>query len=125
MVRIGRAEFEKLVEQAIDSLPPRFLRHMENVEVVVEEEPTDNELRSAGLEPGATLFGLYQGIPQTRRDTWYGNVLPDRIIIYQRPIQVRARGRREVRKEIRITLMHEIGHYFGLGEDEISEAGYQ
>jgi predicted Zn-dependent protease with MMP-like domain len=125
MVRIGRTEFEKLVEQAIDSLPPRFLRHVENVEVVVEDEPTDDELRSAGLEPGATLLGLYQGVPQTRRDTWYGNVLPDRIIIYQRPIQASARDRREIRKEIRVTLMHEIGHYFGLREDELSEAGYE
>jgi predicted Zn-dependent protease with MMP-like domain len=125
MTRIGRAEFEKLVEQAIDSLPPRFLRHMENVEVVVEDEPTDDELRSAGMEPGEELFGLYQGVPQTKRDSWYGNVLPDRIIIYQRPIQAGARDRREIRQEIRVTLMHEIGHYFGLGEDEISEAGYE
>jgi predicted Zn-dependent protease with MMP-like domain len=125
MTRIGRVEFEKLVEQAIDSLPPRFLRHMENVEVVVEDEPTDDELRSAGVEPGEVLFGLYQGVPQTRRDTWYGNVLPDRIIIYQRPIQAGAKDRQEIRKEIRLTLMHEIGHYFGLGEDEISSAGYE
>jgi len=125
MTSIGRAEFEKLVEQAIDSLPPRFLRHMDNIEVVVEDEPTDEEIRSAGMEPGDVLFGLYQGVPQTKRNTWYGNVLPDRIIIYQRPIQAGSRDRREIRKEIRITLMHEIGHYFGLGEEEISEAGYE
>jgi predicted Zn-dependent protease with MMP-like domain len=125
MTRIGRAEFEKLVEQAIDSLPPRFLRHLENIEVVVEDDPTDDELRSADMEPGDVLFGLYQGVPQTKRNTWYGNVLPDRIIIYQRPIEAGARDRQEIRKEIRITLMHEIGHYFGLGEDEISEAGYE
>ncbi len=125
MVHMRRAEFERLVEQAIDSLPPRFLRHLENVEVVVEDTPTLDELRSVGIDPGGTLLGLYQGVPQSRRDTWYGNVLPDRIVIYQRPIEAMARDGREVRRQIRLTLMHEIGHYFGLREDELNDAGYE
>lgn len=125
MPRLSRAEFEKLVAQAVGSLPPRFLERLENVEVVVEGEPTREDLEHAEIEPGRTLFGLYQGVPQTQRGTWYGSVLPDRIVIYQRPIEAMAHDRREIRKEIRITLMHEIGHHFGLGEDELSEAGYE
>lgn len=125
MPRLSRAEFEKLVTQAVESLPPRFLERLENVEVMVESAPTREDLEDAGIEPGRTLFGLYQGVPQTQRGTWYGSVLPDRIVIYQRPIEAIARDRREIRKEIRITLMHEIGHHFGLGEDELSDAGYE
>jgi predicted Zn-dependent protease with MMP-like domain len=125
MPRLSRAEFEKLVAQAVDSLPPNFLAKLENVEVVVEREPTEEDLEQAGVEPGGTLLGLYQGVPQTERGTWYGNMLPDRIIIYQRPLEAVARDRREIRKEIRITLMHELGHHFGLGEDELSKAGYE
>ncbi len=125
MARLSRAEFEKLVAQAVEALPPRFLSRLENVEVVIENEPTREDLDSAGVEPGGTLLGLYQGIPQTERGTWYGNLLPDRIVVYQRPIEAVARNRRDIRKEIRITLMHEIGHHFGLGEDELSEAGYE
>ena len=125
MPRLSRAEFEKLVAQAVESLPPRFLERLENVEVVVEGEPTREDLEHAEIEPGRTLFGLYQGVPQTQRGTWYGSVLPDRIVIYQRTIEAVVRTRREIRKEIRITLMHEIGHHFGLGEDELSEAGYE
>lgn len=125
MPRVPRAEFRKLVARAVELLPPRFLARLENVDVVVEDEPTDEDLELAGVEPGGTLLGLYHGIPQSERGSWYGNMLPDRIVIYQRPIEAVARNRREIQKEIRITLMHEIGHHFGLGEDELSEAGYE
>ena len=125
MPRVPRAEFQKLVARAVELLPPRFLARLENVDVVVEDEPTDEDLDLAGVEPGGTLLGLYHGIPQSERGSWYGNMLPDRIVIYQRPIEAVARNRREIQKEIRITLMHEIGHHFGLGEEELSEAGYE
>ncbi len=125
MVRLSRAAFEKLVGQAVESLPPRFLEQLRNVDVVVETEPTEEELRQAGIEPGGTLLGLYQGIPQTQRGTWYGSVLPDRIVIYQRPIESIAGSLLETRRQVRITLMHEIGHHFGLHERELSDAGYE
>jgi len=124
-VRLRRAEFERLVAQAVESLPPTFLTRLENVDVVVEEEPTEEDLELAGIEPGSTLLGLYHGVPQSQRGPWYGNLLPDRIVIYQRPIEAVARDRREIRKEIRITIMHEIGHYFGLAEDDLADAGYE
>ncbi len=125
MPRVPRTEFQKLVARAVELLPPRFLARLENVDVVVEDEPTDEDLELAGVEPGGTLLGLYHGIPQSERGSWYGNMLPDRIVIYRRPIEAIARNRREIQKEIRITLMHEIGHHFGLREDELSEAGYE
>lgn len=124
-MRLSRTEFEKLVGRAVQSLPPKFLERLENVEVVVEDEPTDEDLELAGIEPGGTLLGLYQGVPQSERGSWYGNILPDRIVIYQRPTEEVAGNRREIREEIRITLMHEIGHHFGLDEDALSEAGYE
>ncbi|MGD0266286.1 MAG: metallopeptidase family protein [Candidatus Methylomirabilota bacterium] len=124
-MRLRRAEFERLVAQAVESLPPKFLTRLENVDVVVEEEPTEEDLELAGIEPGGTLLGLYHGVPQSQRGPWYGNLLPDRIVIYQRPIEAVARDRREIRKEIRITVMHEIGHYFGLAEDDLADAGYE
>jgi predicted Zn-dependent protease with MMP-like domain len=123
-MRLRRAEFERLVAQAVESLPPRFLTRLENVDVLVEDEPTEEDLELAGVEPGNTLLGLYHGVPQTQRGSWYGNLLPDRIVIYQRPIEAVARNRREIGKEIRITLMHEIGHHFGLAEDDLADAGY-
>ena len=125
MPRVTRAEFKKLVARAVESLPPRFLARLENVDIVVEDESTDEDLELAGVEPGGTLLGLYHGVPQSERGSWYGNMLPDRIVIYRRPIEAMARNRREIRKEVRITLMHEIGHHFGLREDELSEAGYE
>jgi predicted Zn-dependent protease with MMP-like domain len=123
-MRLGRAEFEKLVAQTAESLPEHFLKRLENVDVVVEDEPTAEDLELAGVERDGTLLGLYHGVPQSQRGPWYGNILPDRIVIYQRPIEAVARDRREIRKEIRITLMHEIGHHFGLAEDDLAEAGY-
>jgi predicted Zn-dependent protease with MMP-like domain len=125
MVRLSRTEFEKVVARAVEGLPPTFLARLQNVEVVIERQPSQDELEQAGIEPGGTLLGLYQGIPQTERGSWYGSVLPDRIVIYQRPIEDLAGTLREIRRQVRITLMHEIGHHFGLDEDELSEAGYE
>lgn len=125
MPRLSRAEFEGLVARAVTSLPRRFLARLENVDVVVEDEPTDEDLELAGVEPGGSLLGLYHGVPQSERGSWYGSTLPDRIVIYQRPIEAVARSRREIQTEVRITLMHEIGHHFGLSEDELSKAGYE
>ncbi len=125
MVRLTREDFEALVSQAVDSLPARFLQHLENVEIVVEDRPTAEDLELAGIPLGGTLLGLYHGIPQNQRGSWYGNVLPDRVVIYQRSIEAIAGTKADVRRQVRITIMHEIGHYFGLQEDELADAGYQ
>jgi predicted Zn-dependent protease with MMP-like domain len=122
---LSRQEFHRLVSQALASLPPPVRQRMENVEIVVQDRPTSEELALAGIEPPGTLFGLYTGTPLTERDTTYGMVLPDKITLYKRSIEEVCRTRREVREEIRVTLMHEIGHHFGLSEDELDNAGYQ
>lgn len=121
---LSRQEFRRLVSEAIASLPPQVAERLQNVEVVVEDRPTREELAVAGVEPQETLFGLYTGTPLTERGSWYGLVLPDKITLYQRSIEEVCRTKREVREQIRTTLMHEIGHHFGLSEDELEEAGY-
>ena len=124
-LRRGRADFEALVAEAIRLLPPRFRSRLENVEVVVEEAPTVEDLRLAGIEPGGTLLGLYRGTPRSERSVWQGGMLPDQIVIYRRPIQSVARDRGALVREIRVTLMHEIGHYFGMDEDDLRDVGYE
>ena len=122
---LSRQEFRRLVSQAIASLPPQVIERLQNVEVVVNDWPTREELTMAGIEPPETLFGLYTGTPLTERGTSYGMVLPDKITLYQRSIEEVCRTKRQVQEQIRTTLMHEIGHYFGLSEDELEEAGYE
>lgn len=118
---VSREVFRLLVEQAIRTLPPRFLERLENVDVVVEDQPSEEDLQAAGVEPPNILLGLYSGVPLAERGSWYGNVLPDRIILYQRPIQALCRDRRELKRQIREVLMHEIGHHFGFTDEELEE----
>lgn len=122
---LSRQEFRRLVSEAIASLPALVLERLENVEIVVEDWPTPETLESVGIDPSETLFGLYTGTPLTERGSWYGMVLPDKITLYQRPIEEVCRTKRQVREQIRTTLMHEIGHFFGLSEDQLEEAGYK
>lgn len=98
---------------------------MENVEVVVEEAPSAEDLQAVGLGPGETLFGLYRGVPRDERSVWQGGMLPDQIVIYRRPLEASARERTELIRQIRITIMHEIGHFFGMDEDELRRLGYE
>lgn len=114
--------FEDLVAEALDLLPDEIAARLENVEVVVEDEPPTEYLRP--LPPGHTLFGLYHGIPLTKRGPSYGNVLPDKISIYRGPIVRRMRSAAAIREQVRRTVIHEIGHYFGMEEDRLHELGW-
>jgi predicted Zn-dependent protease with MMP-like domain len=116
-------EFEDLVADALDSLPKGIHDLMDNVAVVVAHQPTADQLTGAGLRPGDVLFGLYVGIPKTKRGANYGEVLPDKILIFQRPIERACRTRAEIREQVRRTVLHEIGHHFGLDEEELRTAG--
>jgi len=117
MIRINRRAFQELVREAITDLPDEFARAMVNVAVVVEEEPTAEELESLGLDPEQDdLFGLYQGVPLPERGP-DAPVLPDRIAIYRLPILWACDSRAEAVAEVRTTVIHELGHYFGLDED--------
>ena len=118
---MNKTRFTKLVEEALRDIPHRFREAMKNVAVVVEDEPSPELLEEMEMEPGDTLFGLYQGIPLTERDSHYGNTLPDRISIYQKPIEEACDDDEDIRQCVAETVIHEFGHYFGLSEEEIEE----
>lgn len=118
--------FEKLAERAFDRLPEHFKEAIENVGIVVEDYPSDEIVREMGLPSRNSLLGLYQGIPHPFRNTWYGMspVVPDRISIYKKNLEMRHRSDEEIERAIYDVLVHEIGHYFGMSEEEIQKAGY-
>jgi predicted Zn-dependent protease with MMP-like domain len=115
--------FEQLVAEALDDLPELFREQLDNVEVVVEDWPDRETMRWAGVRHPTHLLGLYHGIPQTKRTRNYGLVLPDKISIYQRPIEMHCRTTEEIRETIRHVLRHEIAHHFGLSDERLRELG--
>lgn len=117
-------EFEALVDEAIESLPPYFRDKMNNVSVVVARWPTREELRYAGLGPGETLLGLYDGVPLTERTQGYNLVTPDVITLYQGPIEQEAGNDYEaIRHWVRHVFLHELAHHFGISDDRLRELG--
>lgn len=114
-----RARFERLVAEAVTLIPARFRREMKNLALVIEPEPGAELLEEMEIEPPDSLYGLYQGTPLPERTWGYGNTLPDRITLYQRPIEEDCEDEDEMRVVIGETLIHEVGHYFGLSEAEI------
>jgi predicted Zn-dependent protease with MMP-like domain len=118
---MDRQRFEELVSEALESLPPRFAESLSNIDVEVRDWPTAEELRAAGVPPGRLLLGLYRGVPRTRRSHWYSMALPDRIFIYQRPIERVCRSDDEVRSRVRRTVLHEIAHHFGWSDPALAE----
>ena len=111
-----------LVEEALREIPRRFRKAMRNVALVVEDEPSRELLAELEIEPGGSLFGLYHGTPLPQRSWSYENVLPDRISIYQKPIeQACGDDEDEIRDCVAETVIHEFGHYFGLSEEQIQE----
>lgn len=123
MVRLSLREFERLVLKALDGLPPPIRERMDNVDVVVEEWPSPDDLEEAGLDDRHDLFGLYQGIPLTER-THYDMALPDKITIFQRPIEAACATRADVVKEVRVTVIHEVAHHFGLSDAALDHTEY-
>jgi predicted Zn-dependent protease with MMP-like domain len=112
-----RREFETLVDTALRKLPRAFRDKLANVALVVEDWADDQTLEEMGIEPPDTLYGLYRGVDITRRDSSYGNVLPDTIHIYQGPIEEDCADRAEMAALIRDVVTHEVGHYFGLDDE--------
>ncbi len=120
-----RRRFEALVEEAFDEIPEVFRERMENVQVVIEDEPRPEMLREMGLNPSRdTLFGLYEGVPLRERETGLGMVLPDRITIFYGPLVRAFRTPDAIRNEIGKTIIHEVGHFFGLDDREIEREGF-
>ena len=118
---MNRKHFERLVEEAVATIPRRFRKAIANVAVIVEQEPSPELLDDMGIEPPDTLFGLYQGTPLPERSWAHGNAEPDRVVIFQGPIEDACDDEDEIVATIGETVIHEFGHYFGLSEDEIEE----
>ena len=117
-------DFAVLVEDALATLPPEIQRLMENVAVTVAETPSPAQRRAARLGPGMALYGLYEGIPLTERTTGYGMVTPDRITIFMYPMVHAHRSPAAIEDQVRKTVLHEIGHHFGMGEEKLRRLGY-
>jgi predicted Zn-dependent protease with MMP-like domain len=120
MARISITKFRELVGEALDQLPAEWAERLDNVVVVVEEEPSPEDLAGVGLDPrsGAELLGLYQGVPLDERGVYYSS-LPDRVVIYRGPVLRAARSRQDVVRVIQETVLHELGHHFGLAEEDL------
>lgn len=122
---MNREQFEQLVAEAIESLPPEFLERLENIDVVVEDWPTPEQLASVGIRYRRHLLGLYEGIPLTNRGRRDNMVLPDKITIFQRPIEMAYRSDREIVTGIVETVRHEIAHYFGISDSRLGQLEQQ
>jgi predicted Zn-dependent protease with MMP-like domain len=123
-VKVDRDEFEQLVREALETLPEAFLPYMENLTVDVEEIPTPADCQAVGIANPNRLLGLYHGTPVTKRSVHHSMHLPDRITIYQNNIQRMCRTRREIVRQVSKTVLHEIGHHFGLDENDLDRLGY-
>jgi len=118
---MDRERFEWLVARAVETLPEEFITRLENIDVVVEDYPTQSQLASAGLRRGQSLLGLYEGVPLTKRGAHYGLVPPDKITIFQKPIEARCRYNAEITAEIQRVVKHEIAHHFGIGDARLEQ----
>ncbi|OGZ18895.1 MAG: hypothetical protein A2Z68_01320 [Candidatus Nealsonbacteria bacterium RBG_13_38_11] len=114
-------KFEELVNEGIKAIPERFLKKLENVDIIIEETPTIEQLAKLKIRKGVFLFGLYEGVPQTQR--WgYSQVLPDKITIFKNPIEKASQSEEEIKKIVRDTVWHELAHHFGLDEKNVRSA---
>jgi len=113
-------QFEDLVRQAIDSIDKKFLQRLKNVEIVIEDDPTPQQTEKLRLK-GSLLFGLYEGIPQTKREG-YGQVLPDKITIFKNSIERVYLMPEDIKKAVKDTVWHEIAHHFGMDEHQVRRA---
>jgi len=118
---MNKERFEWLVARAIEALPDEFINRLENVDVVVEDYPTKSQLASVGLRRSQTLLGLYEGVPLTKRSSHYGLVPPDKITIFQKPIEAKCRNNARITDEIQRVVKHEIAHHFGIGDARLEQ----
>ena len=118
-MKVNEKEFEELVSEAVNSLPEKFKEKMENIAIAIEDLPSRELLTEMKIKSPYGLLGLYRGVPYSRRGIWYRNVLPDKIIIFKKPIEIRCRNKEEIKDSVRKVVIHEIGHYFGLGEMDL------
>lgn len=116
-----REKFEKFVEEALAKVPKKFKKHLQNLAVIIEENPSREAYRSTGSSAFSTILGLYHGVPFKHRGPFYGNLPPDVIVIYKKSIENVCHSEEEIRNKVKEVVLHEIGHYFGLSEKELDE----
>lgn len=119
MFQVSQKQFEDLVADALDALPTRYQEKLNNVVIVVEDDPSPEQRSKLNLQHGASLFGLYEGIPLTRRGNNYSMVLPDKITIFKNPSEASAEDAKDLREQVRHTVWHEVAHYYGLDHIDI------
>ena len=122
MRNLNRKEFEKIIKEGIKAIPEKFLRKLENVAIVIEDEPTPAQKKKLNIHSGWTLFGLYEGVPQLETGANYSAVLPDKITIFQNPIEAGARDGKDIKEIVKNTVWHEIAHHFGMDEARVHQA---
>jgi predicted Zn-dependent protease with MMP-like domain len=120
---ISAAQFEKLVDEGLKLIPTDIRRLMDNVQIVIENKPGDELLDDLGVPEDETIYGLYEGTPLTERSTEY-SAFPDRIIIYRQPLLEDFDDPEELRYEVARTVIHEVGHHFGIDEERLAELGW-
>ncbi|HSI33286.1 MAG: metallopeptidase family protein [Phycisphaerae bacterium] len=121
---VSKTEFAELVERAIAELPPQFARVMEESTIEIKDRPSRKLLKEMGMEADELLFGLYEGVSLLDRSVEHSGRMPDRILIFQEDHELACETRAELVKEIRTTVLHEIGHFFGMDEDDLGKLGY-
>jgi predicted Zn-dependent protease with MMP-like domain len=123
-VSVSKSEFAELVEQAVEELPEEFARFVEEVPIEVADRPTPRQLADARVGPNGLLLGLYHGRPRTVRSVEDSGAMPDVIYIFQEPIQQVCRSKEQLIRQVRMTVLHEIGHHFGMSEEDLKRLGY-
>lgn len=121
---VSKQRFAELVEEALRNLPQPFAQHLEEVSVEIKDRPSAKQLKQSGLEEDDLLLGLYVGHPMTERSIEYSGVLPDAIYIFQEDVELATDSEKELIEQVRVTVLHEIGHHFGMDEDDLDELGY-
>lgn len=121
MIDISDEDFDKTISEAMDELPEEYIKRLNNVAIVYADEPTPEQREKLKLRCDQTLFGLYEGVPLTKRGAGYNLVLPDKIIIFKNPILGRSVDEADFKRQVKHTLWHEIAHYYGLDHDRIHE----
>jgi len=120
-MKLTRKEFEEVVISALRGLPKSIKKKMKNVDVVVEDRASRDLLSEMGLRSPSELLGLYQGVPLDRRGFYYGNVLPDKITLFQNPIELICKTKEEIEEKVKEVVIHEVGHHFGLSDEKLRE----
>jgi predicted Zn-dependent protease with MMP-like domain len=120
---VNSEKFESLVYKAVESLPDEFRDRLENIDIIVADRPTRRQLGTLNSDKHYTLLGLYEGVPLTRRSQGYGMVVPDKITIFQEPIEAMCRTDSEIVAEVRRVVLHEIAHHFGIDDARLKELG--